>query len=611
MHVLPLKSSHKQQQATTSATNKQQQAPTTTVDMAEDSFSEEYPKEFHARGEELYDVAQNKEQQRSKKKPTEEQKALITLKDILDCLMYNERIRKNEQNNPGTEVSSVPRWRWERALKAAAVHCPYEITCQWLQSFMAHLGLSDQTIDISGGECFRTMLPKENQQKILESYWNRKNRLETESTDNGVKIVENEQQIFDSILSNSRTLNWDRSVSEVNYSLFRQTSSTSISSTSPSQTSIPTSINSGQFSNTSFLSTPSGSSTLIDFVGINHNTVQKELQLLLRLSDELYESMTKKNKDNSTTFCYPEERDRSFPEHPKYNPSEHLTIIKQALKSPETDEQKTLQVLWLNSITLINYALLLNSPVRLLQEIKPVQHYVKAIEISQLSQLAIEKLVASDSETDTGLVAKKIEMEVTSFWITARSQELLSIATASPPTNEIKANYQKALNKLDEWPESERTKKGSLFSEEIKRSIMRIERDCHYLSKYPNSNDKEKRRTELICAIEESQKNKYFNFSKAVLQDGGEYDHHRKSKSQVSHWKQKWNVSNYEANDPRWGSCVENNKNLSIMNCSLLMPYRVPTSLLLVGGESDSHDSSSTVVDLSVHLEIARTHTHT
>ena len=90
------------------------------------------------------------------------------------------------------------------------------------------------------------------------------------------------------------------------------------------------------------------------------------------------------------------------------------------------------------------------------------------------------------------------------------------------------------------------------------------ERDCLYLSRYPNSNEKEKRRTELICAIEESQKNKHFNFSKGVLQEGGEF--YRKKKSQVSHWKQKWNVSTYQANDPRWGSCVENNKNLSIMN---------------------------------------------
>ena len=96
--------------------------------------------------------------------------------------------------------------------------------------------------------------------------------------------------------------------------------------------------------------------------------------------------------------------------------------------------------------------------------------------------------------------------------------------------------------------------------------MMRLEKDCRNLKKYPNSTEKDKLRTELICAIEANQKNKHYNFSQKKF-------HRAHTITGTSHWTHQWNVKNYQPNDPRWGSCKHKNRNVSIMNCSLLMPY--------------------------------------
>ena len=122
--------------------------------------------------------------------------------------------------------------------------------------------------------------------------------------------------------------------------------------------------------------------------------------------------------------------------------------------------------------------------------------------------------------------------------------------------------------------------------------MIRCEKDCLDFKKFRHSKEKDKRRTDLICALEEAQKNKHFNYSKQEF--------YRSKKTHVtSHWKSHWNVKTYVPDAPGWRSCMD--KNVSIMNCSLLMPHEAPTELLL-GRErlSESHDnnaSTGSVVD--------------
>ena len=184
-----------------------------------------------------------------------------------------------------------------------------------------------------------------------------------------------------------------------------------------------------------------------------------------------------------------------------------LLIIMLIISNKEYRQQE------LNCITNINYVLYLIAPVRLPAPHNNSENYVKAIVVARQNIEFIKKLVESDREKSTGLRAEVREMEGLSWWLVARSKELLSVEQETPPTD-AKSDYQIVHDKLATWPEAERTRKGLLIFEEAIRSMIRCEKDCLYFKKFRHSKEKDKRRTDLICALEEAQKNKHFNYSK-------------------------------------------------------------------------------------------------
>ena len=228
----------------------------------------------------------------------------------------------------------------------------------------------------------------------------------------------------------------------------------------------------------------------------------------------------------------------------------------------------------INCLTLSNYLYWLLSPVSVKNStFNYTEHYSKAVTIASELGPQVDQLIQSNYHDE----ALTKEIEVNSRFILARSHEMLSVSQLTAPTH-AKDEYLKLSDMLDA-PSAPKTRKVELIAEDTIRAVNRSKKDCMtFKDKKFQNFSLDERRTALVIAVEEQQKNKHFNYLKM------EFYTNRKGNS---HWKHHWKVHPFGADNPKL-----KDKNLSIMNCSIFAPYPLPSELIRLGRESEESRES-------------------